>query len=249
MSEKATLTDFGGGGEDPSPEDAVKINLSKWFKNHGADVYWEKRPSYGYQVFRTDGGADHPDLLADGQAQTFAVEVKRGTDGAGIHDGIAQTKRYWSDYTIGSKNYRLPDGNVDIDAFILATKHAPDGRLFYRHGTRDTVRDMHVDERFEDEWIDPPIHFLPDWEFTNTETATRILWRFCKMGLTDQQRNEIDAGVGTLLSDRLDGAQPNQLMPEDTDPFDHSSMPAPKALYRTFGESSGIATHNWRWIK
>jgi len=115
MSEATDLTDWTEqeGGEDPSPEDAVKINLSRWFENHGATVYWEKRPSYGYQIFRTDGGADHPDLLVDGQYRTFAIEVKRGTEGSLIHDGIAQTKRYWSDYIQGT-DYRLRSGSVTI---------------------------------------------------------------------------------------------------------------------------------------
>lgn len=250
MSEATDLTDWTEqeGGEDPSPEDAVKINLSRWFENHGATVYWEKRPSYGYQIFRTDGGADHPDLLVDGQYRTFAIEVKRGTEGSLIHDGIAQTKRYWSDYIQGT-DYRLRSGSVTIDAFLLATEHAPDGRLYYRHGTRDTVRDRHITDRDVFSQFDPPIQWLPDWEFTNTESATRILWRFAKMGLSDEQRDNIDAGVGTMLSDRLDGTQPNQLTPEDTDPFERSPMPAPKALYRSFGEENGIATHNWRWVK
>jgi hypothetical protein len=249
MSKQSTLSDCGGGAEDPSPEDSVKINLSKWFESHGADVYWEKRPSYGYQVFQTDGGTDHPDLLIDGRYRTFAIEVKRGRSGADIHSGAAQTHRYWLDYVLNNRQYRLADVPVNLDAFVLATKYTPDGHLFYRQGVRDPVRDRHVEVRMEDQQVDPPIHWLPDWEFTGTESVTRTLWYFSKDSVTEQQADEIDAGVGTLLSSRLDGSQPDQLAPEETEPFERSSMPEPKALYRTFGEGNGIATHNWRWVQ
>jgi hypothetical protein len=249
MSDSEDLGDFGGGRQEPpSPEDAVKISLSQWFKQHDAQVYWEKRPSEGHGVFKTSGGVDHPDLLVTGRYRTFAIEVKRGNDGAGIHDGVAQVKRYWEDYVTDEKKYYLPSGRpVDIDAFLVATKYAPDGKLFYRDGNRDPLRAQHIDERDTFEHRDDEVYWMPDWEHTGTESATRILWRFAKQTLDDS--DAVSTGIGTMLSDRLDRAEPERLTPSDTDPDDLSPMPAPKALYQTFDTDNGIAAHNWRWVK
>lgn len=249
MSDNDTLSDYGGGAPDPTPEDKVKIDLSRWFDTLNVDIYWEKRPSYGYQTFQTNGKTDHPDLLVDGQRHTFAIEVKSGTDGGGIHDGVAQTKRYWTDYVNGDKQYRLYDGDVSIDAFILATKYSMAGRLYSNeYDMRDRVRETHVRERLSGD-IDPPIHFLPDWEFTSTETATRTLWRFCKMEQSNNDLDAVDAGVGVLLSDVLDGTQPENTLQGGTDPLDRSDTPTPKALYRSFNGGSGFNVHNWRPIE
>jgi hypothetical protein len=240
--------DAGDPDFDPSPEDVVKINLSRWFEDHNATVYWEKNPSYGYGVFQSTGDVDHPDLLIDGRYRTFAIEVKCGTDSSGVHSGASQTWRYWNDYINGRKQYQKPNGRpLDVDAFILSTEHAPDGRLYYRHGSRDTIREMHVADRLGHDGVDEPIKWLPDWEFASTDSVTRLLWQFAKESVTDDECDEIGTGIGVMLSDRLDGSQPEPLTPDDADPFDREQVSAPQALYRTFGGGSGIAVHNWRW--
>jgi len=243
------LGDFGVNVQEPTPEDQVKINLARWFKNHGARVYWEKRPSYGWSVFHTDGGTNRPDLLVLGGGRTFAVEVKRGDDSASVHDGVAQIHRYWQDYTLDGQSYRADGGSLSVDAFVLATAYSPDGALFYRHGTRDTVRQRHINQRLSDYW-DPPIHFLPDWEFSTTESAIRIAWRFADRSLRQHDTAGGAAGIGALLSSRLDGVRPERNRPEDAGPFERSPMPKPRALFKTFDDNGGggAACQNWRWV-
>jgi len=241
------LSDFGVETQEPSPEDKVKINLSQWFEQHGAAVYWEKRPSYGYSQFHT-GGADCPDLLAVGRWGAFAVEVKRGDDSASVHDGVLQTHRYWEDYVFDGESYRADGDTVSVDAFLLASAYSPDGALFYRHGTRDTVRERSISERLGDYW-DPPIHFLPDWEFSTTESMVRILWRLSKRSAASSDLQTIGCGVGAVLSERLDGGRPTRDRPDDTRPFERSPMPAPHALYKTHEHGAGGAKcQNWRWL-
>jgi hypothetical protein len=245
------LGDFGGGAPEPGPEDQVKIDLSRWFENHGARVFWEKRPSFGYSTFSTQT-AERPDLLVVGDRRAFAVEVKRGHDSAGVHDGAAQTLRYWKRYNLDGVDefYRADGSQVSVDAFILATQFSPDGKLFYRYGRRDVVRQRSIEERLE--YFDPPIHFLPDYEYGTTETVTRMLWRMATQSREQRPGSEESpAGIGTLLSSRLDGDQPTRPDTDDVPPFKRNPMPEPRALFKSFGEDSagGTQCQNWRWVR
>jgi hypothetical protein len=246
----AKLSDFGGGQPEPSPEDQVKINLSRWFENHGAAVYWEKKPSYGFPRFTTQT-TERPDLLIVGDVRVFAVEVKPGDDSAGVHDGAVQTHRYWERYTVGDTDefYQADGQELDVDAFVLATAFSPDGRLFYRWGQRDSIRERSIVDRLE--YFDPPIHFLPDYEYCTTESVTRLLWRFATRSLDDSGQDNVNAGIGTLLSTRLDGQQPERPSRDDPDPFERQPMPEPRALFKSFPDehAGGVKCQNWRWVQ
>lgn len=246
-----SLEEFGGGVTDnPSPEDQVKIDLSQWFENHGATVYWEKRPSYGYGVFRTQT-AERPDLLVDGENHTFAVEVKI-PDGAGdIYSGANQTYRYWHRYCIedNAEFYKAGGGQKEITAFVLATGFSPDGRLSQRYDTQSDVRPLPIHDDRRLEYFDPPIHFLPDWEFGVSETVTRMLWRLASSD-NDDSDHDATAGIGSMLSTRLDGSQPDIPETDDPGPFEQSNMPEPRALYQSFDDEygGGVSCQNWRTL-
>jgi len=242
------LSDFCGGAPDPGPEDEVKINLSRWFENEGAEVFWEKRPSYGYQTFSTLT-AERPDLLVVGDRHTFAIEVKI-PDGAGrAIDGAEQTYRYWRRFCVEDvdEQYCAAGDTHTPDAFLLATQFAPDGRLLSRYDTQSSVRQLPIYDDKRMEWADPPIHFLPDWEFGVAESVTRMLWRLAT-SRNDELEKDIGVGVGTMLSTCLDGPQPD--VPDETEcaPFNRDYMPEPRALYKTFDDDhgGGVACQNWR---
>jgi hypothetical protein len=95
------------------------------------------------------------------------------------------------------------------------------------------------------EWADPPIHFLPDWEFATSETITRMLWRLASAEADAVSQGA--AGIGSMLSTRLDGDQPEVPDVDAPGPFDQSDMPEPRALYKSFGPdvSNGIDCQNW----
>jgi len=239
------LSDFGGGA--PDPEDKVKIDLSRWFEQHGAQVFWEKRPSYGYSTFHTET-TERPDLLvvgARGTARVFAIEVKIPDGGGDVYTGAQQTERYWRNYCFGGEEYRAGGSIREPTAFLLATKFTPDGRLFSRWGARDSRRERSITERLE--YFDAPIHFLPDWEFTTTEAVVRMQWRGAD-AVADRHDETASAGVGALLSTRLDGAAPARLTPEDRPPSEADAEP--RALYKSYDEAygGGANCQNWRWF-
>jgi hypothetical protein len=245
----ANLSDF---VEDPeAPEVRAKQQLSDWASRHGARVFWEPdEPAgrFGYETFDADS-ASRPDLLFLSQHSPtgFAAEVKVGDDSGGVHDGVMQTVRYWVQAQNGDLTFTVDGEVVDVTAFITATANSPDGHLFYRYGERESPRERHISERIE--WFDPPFFWIPDWEFSSTETSVRLMQRAAKMldriG-TVETLNETP-GLGALLSQRLDGNQPVPRAPQDDPPHQLSADDCPMSLYFTFGGSS-VERHNWGWV-
>ncbi|WP_435099592.1 hypothetical protein [Halarchaeum sp. P4] len=190
------LRDFGGGsGDDPEPEDEVRLKLSRWLADHGAKVYWDQRPSYGYQTF-DPGRRARPDLLVEGQFQTYALEVKVGDESATIHDALPQLVGYWETVAADETEYRVDGKEREIDAFLLATGNSPFGRLFQAEGEKDVLRTGTSEGRQRAVSAGQ----IPEREFGASETAVRALWRFAK-----DRRPDAELGIGALLSSRLDG--------------------------------------------
>jgi hypothetical protein len=245
----ANLTDFIDDPEDP--EVRAKQQLSDWASRHGARVFWEPdEPGerYGYSTFDADS-ASRPDLLflSHDSPTGFAAEVKVGDDSGDVHDGVMQTVRYWVQAQNDELSFTVDGEPVEVTAFVTATANSPDGHLFHRYGEREAPRERHVTERIE--WFDPPFFWLPDWEFSSTETSVRLQQRAAKMldriGTVETLSEK--PGLGALLSQRLDGDRPVPRQPDADPPHQLSIDDCPMSLYFTFGGSS-IERHNWGWV-
>jgi len=237
------LSDFGASTPESAPEEEVKIQLSHWLETNDVSVFWEQSNRHGYDCFST-ATAERPDLLAVGRHHTLAIEVKTPDGGGEVYDGAAQTVRYWRRFCFGDDSFRAAGAGHQPDAFVLATGLSPDGRFFERHGGRDQVRQCAIHERLN--YWDPPIHFLPDWEFYTTEAITRMMWRFANA--TNSKHNSVpSAGIGSLLSGRLDGDQPRRKNTDEPAPF-KGHTPPPKVLFKTYGDehAGGAKCQNWR---
>lgn len=253
--------------DDLTDEHAVWLKLSRWFDESGVDVYWEEdRPGlpdfWDEFSFFNMNSTERPDLIVDGDELTFAVEVKPGGVNGDIINGASQTVRYWRDYSREDikTTYRLNRREIDIDAFLLATRFSPEGSLFRREYDPQT-RDRNATERVE--WYEHgKVHWLPEWEFKATEVTTRSLWRQGKQRIERNadvsEDNFIDdePGIGVLLSDALDWVSIDRPFENDPSPFERASECSvrPKALYkRPVGncdsKTSGVDVHNWRWVQ
>jgi hypothetical protein len=220
------LSDFGGGVDhDPGPEDEVRLHLSKWLRDAGADVYWDRDHSYGWGTF-DPGTTARPDLLIDGQQFTYAVEVKPGEDGSRIHDAFPQIVNYWESVVSGDAEYRINGKSVDIDGFLLATGHSPNGRLYPGDGESDVIRTGTSEGRQQAVAAGQ----LPVREFNATERSIRVMWRFSKDRLPNSS-----VGIGALLSSRLDG----------DDAGLQSSKPA--ALFKSHAGMPNGASQRYQW--
>lgn len=209
MSDNRTRDRFGG------PEEKICYDLSQWFDSQDCGVFWDKNPSDGdgnkilddtpFQTFDKDG--QRPDLIVFGDDITVCVEVKDASNTQNVHSGIPQLHKYWREYAAGDAEYRANGFPVDIDAFVLASQYSVEGAVYSRWFD-DGVRDWPAEKRYG--WINGTVRFAPDYEFSATETATRILWRYAKNDLLPEQPGEtIDgepdaAGIGVLASSYLD---------------------------------------------
>lgn len=199
----------------------MRITLSKWLRDAGANVYWDRDHSYGWGTF-DPGSKARPDLLVEGESRTYAVEVKTGLESSEIHDALPQLVNYWEMVVKGESEYRVEGQKVNIDAFLLATGNSPMGRLYDGEGESDVIRTGYSEGRQRAVSVGQ----LPRREFNATERIIRAVWRFSK----DRQPTA-KVGIGALLSSRLDGGDPGV-----TD-----SMPA--ALFKSHG---GISPEGWK---
>jgi hypothetical protein len=252
---------------DLTDEHAVWLKLSRWFDDHGANVYWEEsRPGlpdhwdeFGFFNANT---TERPDLIVDGDELTFAVEVKTGDTNSDILSGASQTVRYWRDYCRQDieRTYKVDRKELNVDAFLLATRYSPEGAVFRREYDPQT-RDRPATDRVG--WYDHGhVYWLPEWEFKASEVTTRSIWRQAKQRIEknpDASENDFiddEPGVGVILSDALDWKRVDRPESDDVTPFDFATEAtvSPKALYkRPVGNcpktTSGVDVHNWRWAE
>lgn len=220
------LSDFGGGVDhNPGPEDEVRLMLSKWLRSGNVDIYWDRDHSYGWGTF-DPGQRARPDLIVDGPVKTYAIEVKSGEESSEIHDALPQLVNYWQQVVNDETEYKVNGKPIEIDAFLLATKHSPHGRLYDGQGESDVIRTGVSEGRQKAVSAGQ----LPKREFNASERIIRAVWRFSKDREPDAQ-----LGIGALLSSRLDGDDPGAA---DSDPA---------ALYKSHaGQQNGESKrHQW----
>lgn len=189
------LSNFGGGNtRDLGPEQEVMMDLSRWLENAGADTYWNEASLSGEASFSVKGTRKTPDLLIEGNSNTYIIEVKDCSDSSKVHDGVAETIEYWDELNDGDVEYIADGKTKGIDAVLLATQMSKRGHLFkkekadLRTGTDEGGRYKAYESGQ-----------LPKNEYTATETAVRCMWRITKSYDEDSK-----LGIGALLSNVLD---------------------------------------------
>ena len=224
------LSDFGGGvnRDTPNPEDDIKRYLSSWLRGSDRTVYWERDRSYGNGTFSVST-RQRPDLVIEGKLRNYAVEVKRAEDSATVHDGVIQTFNYWKDLVDGTATYSVRGKEIDIDAVLLATDKAVEGRLFHNWNRKDVRRSGRSDGASRAAAYGQ----LPNIEHATSETAVRIMHRFAR-----DYDDDAMVGIGALLSSTLDGDEA------------HIDTADPVALFYATGWSTvdDERTQNWEYI-
>jgi len=194
--------------QDVTPEDQVKRQLSNWLEEHGCTVYWEKEPSYGRKTFSTPSTA-RPDLLVEVGGKQVALEVKRGDDTGAVYDGVMQLTRYWYRATLDDVGYEFDTAQSTPDAFLLATKHSPHGRLLANQ------RDGEVKRRNTSGGRGRAVRFgaVPPAEYALSEAISRLTARHAKT-LLEQfgGQNTRNIGIGALYSTNL--GRPDTFSPD-----------------------------------
>lgn len=182
------------------PEDAAKQRITEWVEDYGAEVYWEKKNDAGNRTFHINDGTptpEKPDLVIDFGDRSFAVEMKHGWSKSGVYDATEQIRRYWLKHTAGNQSYICGGSEVEIDAFLTATRHSVEGRLF-----NESCEVLLTKEDFSDSRVRAIENgHIPPTEYSMTEQHTRILWRLMKSAVEGNYQDT--AGIGSLLSTAL----------------------------------------------
>ena len=165
-------------------EEQVKNEISTWLIENGVDVWWEKKNSYGYDIFSTTTGTKKPDLLIRWKDNVVLVEVKNAESYSNVYNSFFQLLGYYnriSTITIGNQH-------LDVTGFIIATQYSPVGRLFPKEP-------LETFESFKEQRKRAAIAgYIPFSEYKLTEMFIRLLWR---------ARQKPDVFIGALLSSVL----------------------------------------------
>lgn len=206
-------------------EKKVRRKISDWFDRTGDfSVYWGENGEDQYPNFQMQSTDDRPDMLVHGES-TILLELKDGTDSSVIYDAMVQCHRYWSKIEFGDARVLVNGDECEVDVVAIATQYSLKGHLFKEDREQDYRRTY---ENNESGWNQD---MRPKYEYARTEAIPRIMWRYAWREAEQRQdldRNNIDVGMGILLSDKLDQPQ-NQMSLDEYDLMD-SSGAMPKLL-------------------
>jgi len=165
-------------------EETVKHDISMWLIENGIDVWWEKKNSYGYDIFSTSTGAKKPDLLIQWKDNVVLVEVKNAESYSNVYDSFFQLLGYYNNISTVTANNK----HFNVTGFIVATQYSTQGHLF-------PYELLETYESFGDGRKNAISKgYLPYSEYKMTEMFVRLLWR---------ARQKPDVFIGALLSSVL----------------------------------------------
>ena len=165
-------------------EEEVKDEISTWLIENGVDVWWEKKNSYGYDIFSTATGTKKPDLLIRWKDNVVLVEVKNAESYSNVYNSFFQLLGYYNRIT----TITIGNQHLDVTGFIIATQYSPVGRLFPKEP-------LETFESFKEQRKRAAIAgYIPFSEYKLTEMFIRLLRR---------ARQREDVFIGALLSSVL----------------------------------------------
>ena len=186
------------------PEHSAKHEITQWLEDHGAQVWWEETNPWGYDLFTIKGPADVggvPDLVVEFDDTAVVVEFKTGSSVGQIYDAKLQLHGYWTEHIAHDQQFIGGDRLIEIDGFVTASQHSPEGRLFPRYAE---VLQPYADMDESRQWC-ADADILPNAEYRMTEQHTRTLWRLANQTESNLNGNRRTPHIGSLLSSKLDG--------------------------------------------
>lgn len=196
-------------------EDNVRRDLSEWIHDKtGANVYWGEDPNDEYGRF-TFTGNGRPDLLAEATSDdglTVVAELKDGTESGDIYSSMTELHDYWRQYEYDDATVEVDGEEIDIDVFVLANRHSPDGHLFKHYpddnGLNGDDREKGIRRTYtspvEGKRSEGP-DTRPKYAYARSEIMPLILARYARYEAERQQGDEyaMNTGIGVLLSSAL----------------------------------------------
>ena len=179
------------------PETQAEIILSNWLQTNNIPVWYNRKIKElnNRNVFKTQGESKKkPDMIIYSQFLKVygAIEIKPGITNAEIYNA-SKIIKYQKEYKERKTKYYIDGKEVDVNFFIVATKHSIKGHLFEKE-----IKITPDDEKWHKKLLkyknEPPI------EYNRSKSFLRHLWAIWR-----EERGKNEPGIGILLSSCLDG--------------------------------------------
>ena len=180
------------------PEVTAEIMLSSWLQSNGVQVWYNRKIKElnNQNIFKVQGQSrKKPDMIIYSQIlnKYGAIEIKPGLISKEIYDAT-KIIEYQRNYKEGKTKYYLEGKEINIDFFMIATRHSVNGHLFENESK----------EIPKEEWLKTllKIRTEPLIEYNKTKQFLRQLWSSWR-----KEREKYEPGVGILLSSCLDSVE------------------------------------------
>ena len=143
------------------PETQAEIILSSWLQSHGVQIWYNRKIKElnNQNIFKTQGESNKkPDMVIYSQflKEYGAIEIKSGITNKDVYDA-SKIIKYQREYKERKTKYYIDEKEININFFIVATRHSINGHLFEKE-TKITPDDE-------------------KWHKTLSISA-RVVWRF-----------------------------------------------------------------------
>jgi len=182
------------------PEVTAEIMLSSWLQSNGIQIWYNRKIKElnNQNIFKVQGESKKkPDMVIYSQIlnKYGAIEIKPAICDKNIYSAAKIITIYLKEYKENKVKYFIEGKEININFFIIATKHSIKGHLF-----ESEIKSYPNDE----EWykILQRAKNEPPYEYNKSKQFLRTLWdewRRSGRGKT------FEPGVGILLSSCLDG--------------------------------------------
>ena len=182
------------------PEVIAEIILSSWLQSNNIQVWYNRKIKElnNKNIFKVQGESKKkPDMIIYSQIlnKYGAVEIKPGENNKEVRDGMKIVTKYQKEYKEGKTKYYIERKEININFFVIATKHSKEGHLF-----NEEKKVKPHDEEWHKVLLKTKSE--PPEEYDMTKSFLRTLWTIWR-----EEREKDEPGVGILLSSCLDGVE------------------------------------------
>ena len=178
------------------PETQAEIILSSWLQSHGVQIWYNRKIKElnNQNIFKTQGESNKkPDMVIYSQflKEYGAIEIKSGITNKDVYDA-SKIIKYQREYKERKTKYYIDENEININFFIVATRHSINGHLFEKE-TKITPDD--------EKWHKTLLKYKnePPYEYDKSKHFLRHLWAMWR-----DERGKNEPGIGILLSSCLD---------------------------------------------
>lgn len=181
------------------PETETEIILNSWLQTNNIPIWHNRKIKElnNRNIFKTQGESKKkPDMIIYSKIlnKYGTIEIKPGATNKDIYEA-SKIIRYQKEYKEGKTKYYIEGKEININFFIIATRHSINGHLF-----ESEIKEYPHDEKWHK--VQQKTKSEPPYEYDKSKHFLRHLWAIWR-----QERGKDEPGIGILLSSCLDSVE------------------------------------------